>query len=92
MISGLHIKYYAYLKNNYCKGPEVSEYMRKNAKQVGSEGNRFKVHEICKPSSKRKKQTYSRHISGLLTGFQPHRKTLEKHKAKGNPLALFSSL
>jgi hypothetical protein len=48
MISALHIKYYAHLKNDYCKRPEVLEYMRKHATQVGPEGNLFKVHEFFK--------------------------------------------
>jgi hypothetical protein len=45
MISGLNIKNYAHLKNNYCKRPEVLEYMRKHAIQVGPEGNLFKIHD-----------------------------------------------
>ena len=45
MISALHIKYYAHLNNNYCKKPEVLEYMRKHATQVGPEGNLFKIHD-----------------------------------------------
>ena len=45
MISALHIKYYAHLNNDYCKRPEVLEYMRKHATQVGSEGNLFKIHD-----------------------------------------------
>ncbi|MEI8027453.1 MAG: hypothetical protein WCI18_13985 [Pseudomonadota bacterium] len=45
MISALHIKYYAHLKNDYCKKPEVLEYMRKHATLVGPEGNLFKIRD-----------------------------------------------
>jgi hypothetical protein len=45
MVSVLNIKYYVHLKNDYCKRPEVLEYMRRNATQLGPEGNLFKIHE-----------------------------------------------
>jgi hypothetical protein len=45
MISGLHIKYYAHLNNNYCKKQEVLEYRRKHATQECPEGDLFKVHD-----------------------------------------------